>query len=201
VGADLKSGDSFVQSNNKKPGSTVEIVALLILIAVSIWIPKQQSLFSEDKIQDAKSESSSYLNFISSKDLLMTSDKVVLPEDWSSATNAEAFELRVLKLRSKQVRFVQNAIRDWEDGGSRSPASATADVWVLDSVKRLGINGHVETLSISDVDGERTTPYIELGSGVNDFSVTYYLKSDKSRTQRKKIRLISADGSRTSASS
>jgi len=169
----------------------MEIVALLLLVAASLWLPKQQSLFSTEKISSGQAESDSYLNLISTNSLLMTSDKVVLPEAWSGVAVDGSAELRVLKLRSKQVRFVQTL----GAAVDRAPASENAEAWVVDSVKRLGLNGQVETLQVTDVDGERTTPYVELGTGYNDFSVVYHHKHDKSRTQRKKIRLVSTSDS------
>ncbi len=170
-------------------------MALLILVAVSLWVPKQQSLFNAEKISEGQAESASYLSLVASSDLLMTSDKVVLPDAWSNLSAGEAFEMRVLKLRSKQVRFVQSHVKP-SAVEVRQPASKNLnDVWVVESVKRLGMNGQVETLNVSDVDGERTTPYIELGPGPNDFSVVYHLKGDKTRTQRKKVRLISSHSS------
>lgn len=181
----------LLQPQRKKPGSFVEIVALLVLVGISIWVPRQESLFDKDKIVDAQNESSSYLNFVETSSLLMTSDKVVLPDAWTKSSADEGVELRVLKLRSKQVRFVQNT-------EVRSPATESSephDFWVVESVKRLGESGQVEVLDVADVDGERTTPYVELGTGSNDFSVVYHLHSDRSRILRKKIRLIPASNS------
>lgn len=186
---------NFVQRSDKKPGSIVEIVALLLLVSISLVIPRQENIFKKDQIAEGALKSASYLNEVESSSLLMTSDKVVLPESWTySAMDNDGIDLRVLKLRSKQVRFVQTT--DSESMASANlrilAAENNDDVWEIESVKRLGLNGQVETLSVADIDGERTTPFVELGNGANDFSVVYHSKKNHNHVQRKKIRLVTA---------
>lgn len=179
-----------MNESNKKWWWAVEFAVLLVLVSVSLWLPKQETLFTKDKIEVAQSQSASYLRVVESTQLLMTSDKVVLPEAWTLASVTEGSGVHVLKLRSKQVRFVQNFSSSgvWS---LREPASKASDFWILDSVKRVGMGGNVETLSVADIDTELTTPYVELSQGHNEFSVQYHLKSDRTRILRKKIRLIS----------
>lgn len=187
-----------------KTTSMIEMITLILLVGASIWIPRQESLFKTEKIVDGKKQTESYIGLVGGESLMMTSDKIVLPQSWSDSSVGE--ESKILKLRSKQVRFVQmvDSVNDFSNvdqqsddldsfSGIRAPASTfeASTEWLVDSVKWLGTNGHVETLDVAAIDGERTTPYIELSKGTNEFSIVYRHAQDRTKIQRKKIRLVS----------
>lgn len=185
-----------MQPKVQKPGSIFEIVTLLVLVGLSIWLPKQESFFRKDSIAQGQEQSASFLSAIGATTLLLTSDKVVLPESWSADVSV-ADELRVLKLRSKQVRFVQNVSESESVSvlhSLRGPAATSLEAesspWLIDSVTRVSASGEKETLSVADIDGERTTPFVELSKGANEFSVVYRHQADRGRLLQKRLRLV-----------
>ena len=169
-----------------KGWSIVEIVAMLSLVAVSIWLPKQSNVFEANKINSAKSKTESYISKVQSSEILMTSDRVYVPEITQMDLNKINPKPKTIKMKSTQVRFVQ--MLDVNNVEGRNPASKSG--WVVDSVKRLSFNGTVEKLITELVGAERTTPFIELKKGINEFSVVYKNNSDPDKVIRKKLRLV-----------